>query len=181
MAKKDAVVTVGRTEAGNITVDVRGVGILTLDLSKVHASNKEYAAFHGFKQRLVDAAALSADTATGKPATPQEKYDAIRLVVEHLNSGAEAWNRSGGEGAGRSITVEAIMRVKGYKTYEEAEKMVEDFAAKPVAGGGFDGDTKKALAFLRTGARVMEAMDAIRKERATAPVIDADKALAELG
>ena len=156
---------------GNIKFDVIGAGELILHMDRVSVACKDYARFHGFNQRGVDAAALPCDTATGKPAPASEKYTAIKRIVDHLETGTEEWNMGGGEGGGKSITLEAIARVQGV-TYEEAEARVEKHAKEK-----FEGDVKKTLAFLRTGARVMTAMDAIRKERTPAAKIDADEAL----
>ena len=172
--KTGSVIAVTREENGTILIRVKGQPDLRFDEQKASEANREYARFNGWKQRFVDVAALSRDTANGASASPAEKYSAIRELVDFYHEGGAEWSRTGtGEGQ-KSITLEAIARVKGY-TYEEAEKLAEAVAKK-----SFEGDTKKALAFLRTGARVMEAMDAIRKERMPAPKVDADKALEEL-
>ena len=172
-SKANAVVTATMVDNG-VEFVIAGVGKIRLDYAKLSAANLEYARFHGFKQRCVDAAALSRDTSTGKPAAPQEKFDAIKEIVDHYESGSTDWSMAGGEGGGKSLTIEAIARVNG-TDYDTAEAQVATFAAAKHGG-----DVKKALAFLRTGARVMEAMDAIRKARAPKPVIDADAALSEL-
>lgn len=172
--KRKSVVTTQQRESGLIAFVVADIGEIVFDPKKAHVANRAYAEFHGWKQRHVDAAALSHDTTTGKAATPQEKYDAIKALRDHYESGVAEWSVAGGEGTGRSLIIEAIAKVKGL-TYEEAVKTVEAFAVKSYAG-----DTKKALAFLRTGERVMAAMDEIRKSRAAKPAIDADAALAEL-
>jgi len=173
--KSNSVVTVQQTEAGLITVTVLGAGIVTFDPSKVHASNRIHAEFHGWKQRLSDAAAMSRDTDSGKPATPGDKEAAIRELADFYMTGAAEWSRVGTGGGGKSLTIEAIAAIKGV-TYEVAEAEVVKFATAK-----YEGDTKKALAFLRTGAKVSAAMDEIRKARMPAPKVDADEALAELG
>lgn len=171
--KSNSVVTV--QQDGTVLVfDVMGAGRLAFDVSNANAACRQHAEMHGWKQRISDAAAMSRDPETGKPATAQEKLAAMRELVEHYESGSAEWSRVGGGGGGRSLTVEAIARVKGCD-YDAAEAAVAKFA-----GEKYEGDTKKALAYLRQGERVAAAMEAIRRERAPQPKLDADKALADL-
>lgn len=172
--KSNSVVTVQRTEAGNILVTVLGAGVVEFDPSKASAATRSHAEFHGWKQRLADAAAMSRDPENGAAATPAEKEAAIRELADFYMSGTEDWSRVGVGGGGKSITIEAIAAEKGID-YDAAEAMVEEFAK--VKHGG---DTKKALAFLRQGAKLAERIDAMRKARMPAPKVDADAALAEL-
>lgn len=65
---------------------------LVLDMGKVHANNVRWAAVHGFKRRVADGAALSADTATGKSATWADKRAAMQEIITHLESGSDQWN-----------------------------------------------------------------------------------------
>lgn len=172
--KSNSVVMVEQTETG-IAVNVLGAGSVTFDPTKAHQSNRIHAEFHGWKQRLADAAAMSRDDETGKPASPADKLAAIQALIEHYESGSAEWSRVGGGGGGKSLTIEAIARVKNL-TYEEAQSQVVAFAEKR-----YEGDTKKALAYLRTGQRVAREMEVIRAERTPEPKIDADNALQELG
>lgn len=167
--KSNSVVTVQQVE-GKIAFNVLGVGILTFDPTKVDAANRTHAEFHGWKQRIVDGAAISRDTTTGQPATPKEKYDAMAELIAHYESGSAEWSRAGGGGGGKSITIEAIARVQNL-SYEAAEAEVDAMAVKR------NEERKKTLAFLGTGARVMAAIKAIRDERMPTPVVDADEAL----
>lgn len=168
--KSNSVVTVAQTEAGMILVTVLNAGVVEFDPSKAHASNRKHAEFHGWKQRLSDAAAMSRDPANGAAATPKEKMEAIAELAEHYMSGSEEWSRAGGGGGAKSLTIEAIARVQGI-SYEDADAQVTAMAAEKKE------DRKKTLAFLGTGARVMAAMKALRDERMPAPVVDADEAL----
>lgn len=145
MAKKDATLTVTQGEDGVILVVVKGAGNISLDTRKVHASNLAYAAFHGFKQRLVDAAALPADPKTGKPAPTDEKFEAILALVEHYEGGSDQWTRVS-KGAPRGgVLFEALCRVFGHQkapseirvwldalTDKEAMAIREDDAVAPV-------------------------------------------------
>lgn len=173
--KSNSVVQVQQMESGALAFEVLGAGRVVFNPEKAHSNNRAYAELHGWKQRLSDAAAISRDDVTGKPASPADKLAAIRELAEHYMSGSPEWSRAGGGGGGRSITVEAIARIKGVD-YVTAEAHVAKFAAEKHSG-----DTKAALAFLRDGKRVQEAMAAIRAERQPAPKVDADAALGELG
>lgn len=57
----------------------------------------EQAIIHGLKQKLVDAAAISRNPDTGRSATVDDKYNAVREVYDRLLSGQ--WNKSRGDGA----------------------------------------------------------------------------------
>lgn len=91
--KSNSVITHELPGAGETVIKftVRDAGELRLDLMKVAQTNQQRAMLHGFVQRIQDAAAISRSTDTGKPATPQEKYDAMAALVEHYNSGSEDW------------------------------------------------------------------------------------------
>jgi hypothetical protein len=174
--KSNSVVTTQQTDDGRLVIAVLGAGTVDFNPALAHADNRAHAEVHGWIQRLSDRAAMSRNPETGKPATPAEKFNAIKALAEYYMTGATEWALSGGGGGGggKSLTVEAIARVKGIG-YEAAQALVEQFAEAKHGG-----DVKAALAFLRSGKRVMEAMEAIRRERAAAPRIDADKAVDEL-
>lgn len=169
-------------QAGTVTFQIAdGKEPLVLDMAKLHPDIVKQAALVGMAQvRIVDAAAVGAADEDGN-IIPADKRIALKrermsALIEHYHTGTAEWSRAAtGGGGGRSLTIEAIARVRQVE-YDQAEAMVADFAEKKYAG-----DTKKALAFLRQGERVAAAMDAIRKERMPAPKVDADKALEEIG
>lgn len=80
---------------GRVTVNVAGQLPLIVDPAAMSEANRTYAMLHGIKQRVIDAAALERDPATGLSATPEQKYMAMAAIVNHLNSGAEEWNIRG--------------------------------------------------------------------------------------
>ena len=62
------------------------------------SDNMQHAAMmHGFKQKLVDAAAISRNPDTGRSATIDDKYNAVREVYDRLLSGQ--WNKIRTDGA----------------------------------------------------------------------------------
>lgn len=80
------------TDGNTITFGVAGIGEIVLDLDKAKATG-EQAKFHGYEQKVRDAAAIPRDTKTGLSASPQEKFDAMEGVVESLHEGV--WNVKG--------------------------------------------------------------------------------------
>lgn len=171
--KSNSIVTHARLPGGELEFTVVGAGKFTFNPLRVHANNRQHAELHGWIQRITDGAAIPRNTKTGASATPQEKMEAMKELAEHYMSGADQWRLTASVGEGKGLTIEAIARVKGV-TYAIAEGYVEQFA-KAKHGG----DTRKALAFLRDGSRVREAMEAIRAERLPQAKIDADAALDE--
>lgn len=138
------------------------------DLSAVHPDNLGRAVVHGFNQRIPDAAAIGLTDADGNiiPKTERTRIKAERMndLCRFYESGTEAWGRKGDGGGGRSLTIEAIARVKAIE-YDRAVEMVDRHAAT-VCGG----DRKKALRELAKSPKVQAAMNAIRAERT--PVAD---------
>lgn len=171
---KQPVVTTEQRADGTLAFIIAGEEPVVFNPAKAHPSNRARAEQRGWKERAVDAAALSRDTMNGASATPSEKRAAILALMSWYMEGGEEWSRHGGGVGGLSLTLEAVAKVRGV-TYEAAEASVEAYAKEK-----FEGDMKKALAFLRQGERVMAAMDEIRKGRMGAPKVDADAALGEL-
>jgi hypothetical protein len=174
--KSNSVVTVER--AGTVLIyTVLGVGQLRLDRASMHPDNIAAAVLHGMEQRIRDAGAIARDKETGASATPQQKYDAMQQLVEHYSSGSPDWTLKRAEGAGgaKSITIEAIARVKQCD-YQTAEDMVNRLAASKYAN-----DRKVALRQLANTPSVQAAILAIRAERMPTPKADGDSLLSELG
>lgn len=110
-----------------ITFTVKGAGELRLDMTKVAEANRTRAQGHGFVQRISDAAAIARDTKTGASATPQEKMAAMQRLVEHYESGAEAWSPARQEGGEREPTGAADLRTALGELYptKSAERLQE--------------------------------------------------------
>jgi hypothetical protein len=84
-----------------ITFTVPGVAEpLVLNLDNVSEACRTYAAYHGFGQRIGDAAAMERAARGGKSASPREKWEAMKELVDHYNSGAEAWSPKRGDRIG---------------------------------------------------------------------------------
>lgn len=102
--RKSTAVAVRLIEAnGRITgmqLDFAGGQRLMITDAQIPESVRAYAVWHGLKQKLVDAAALSRDPETGRSATPDDKYQAVKTVYDRLLRGE--WNATAGGGGGTS-------------------------------------------------------------------------------
>lgn len=144
--------TVSATIAQGVLTIVCDGKTLTIDPANFSADVRNYAMLHGFKQKIVDAAALSRDEATGRSASPMEKFAAMADVATQLAEGD--WNkRATGDGtAGVGLLVSALMRLTG-KDRAEIEPVVE-------------GWTKEQQAAMRASAEVAPIIATIKAERA---------------
>jgi hypothetical protein len=77
---------------------------------------RDMAMMHGLKQKLVDAAAISRNSDTGRSATVDDKYNAVREVYDRLCAGQ--WNKSRGEGSATSggLLFRALCQIYADKT-----------------------------------------------------------------
>lgn len=157
-----------------------GAEPLVLHMDRLHPDIIRRAAAVGMAQvRIVDAAAVSRANDDGELKTKEEilaeKRSKMADLIAHYETGTEEWSRvRTGGGGGKSLTVEAIARVKGV-TYETALEWVDKHAEKTGI------DRKKALAKLREARAVADAMRQIRDERAPKPKADSNALLEELG
>lgn len=126
------------------------------------------AIMHGLKQKLVDAAAISRNPETGRPATVEDKYQAVKTVYDRLLAGAWNATREGG-GATGGLLLQALVRMyAGRKTVDELRAFLADKT-----------DAEKTA--LRKNPRVAQIIEDIRIETGKAANIDTDEMLGELG
>jgi hypothetical protein len=104
-----------------IIFKVKGEGELKLELDKLTQAVKERGLLHGLTQRVIDRAAIARSTETGKSATPKEKFDAMKVLVEHLNGGGEWELQRVGAGPSAEFTLLVDVLCKAYpaKTREQ--------------------------------------------------------------
>lgn len=140
---------------------------LKLRADALNTDIQQHAIMHGLKQKLVDAAAISRNTETGRPATVEDKYQAVRTVYDRLLAGA--WNATReGACAGGGLLLQALCRMyAGRKTPDELRAFLADKS-----------DAEKTA--LRKNPRVAEIIEAIRMETGKAANIDTDGLLGEL-
>jgi len=141
----------------------------TIAMAAWQLSNEilEHAVWHGLKQKLVDAAAISRNPETGRAATVEDKYQAVKVVYDRLLAGA--WNaaREGG-GATGGLLLQALVRMyAGRKTPDELRTFLADKT-----------DAEKAA--LRKNPRVAQIIEDIRAEQGKTADIDTDELLGEL-
>lgn len=136
---------------GTLTIACAGQTI-TVRLGDFNDSIREAAMLHGFKQKIVDAAALSVNPDTGKSATAEDKLLAMRDVVTQLSQGD--WNRRAtGDGTGnQGLLVAALIRVTG-----------NDAATVEATVGAWDAATQAAM---RASPQVAPVIATIKAERA---------------
>lgn len=115
--KSNATMAVEIDQPNNrITFSVRDVGDIVLDMTALSPDVLAYAAYHGMKQRIADAAAMSRNPDTGAPATPQDKFDAMQALVAHYATGTSEWAvrvASGGAAKPSGLTLRALADVQG--------------------------------------------------------------------
>ena len=144
-----------------LTFIVKDVGNVVLDTAKCHAAVRAKAETHGWFQRINDAAAISRNTETGKPASPKDKFDALRALVEHYHSGTSDWSRKSERLPGRdssALLIEAMCEVYPEKDRATVEKFVEGKSAKERVALLNHGEIKKAADAIR--AKAVETIDA---------------------
>lgn len=166
-AKSNSVITHAMDNAGNITFTVLGIGDMVIHPDTLHPDVMRRAALHGMIQRISDAAAISRDAETGKPASAQDKFDAMQRLVAHYESGTSEWSRKpvAGEGKSGGLLFRALC-IMSAET-KTAEEIKEWMGTK----------TKAQLTALRNTAKVAAIIESIR------PVsleVDADALMDEL-
>ena len=117
-------------------------------------SVQEQAMFHGLKQKLVDAAAISRNPETGRSASIEDKYQAVWTVYDRITRLGE-WNAvrgEGGAGTGGLLFAALCRMYVGRKTEEELREWLST-------------KDKKAQAELRKNPKVAAIIEQIKAER----------------
>ena len=128
---------------------------------------QQYAMMHGLKQKLVDAAAISRNPETGRAASVEDKYQAVKTVYDRLLAGQWNATREGGGNAG-GLLLQALCRMyAGRKTVDELKAFLADKT-----------DAEKTA--LRKNPRVAQIIEEIRAEQGKVADIDTDELLGEL-
>lgn len=135
--KANTVVTHRMVSDSVIGFTVIGYPERTLDLSKVHDDNRDYAEYHGWAQRIPDKAAINRADKAGVVRTRVEmnrlKDAAIGRVIEHYESGTADWSMKAISGARESVdhslTVQAICDVQGI-SHDVAMKWIAETATR---------------------------------------------------
>lgn len=89
---------------------------ISVNPATLTASIQHMAMMHGLKQKLVDAAAISRNPDTGRSATIDDKYNAVREVYDRLMSGQWNKNRDAGTGTKGGLLFRALCMMYADKT-----------------------------------------------------------------
>lgn len=143
---------------------------LAIEAGMLTESIREAAMLHGLKQKLVDAAAISRNTETGRPATIEDKYNAVKIVFDRITSAEGTWNavREGGTGAVGGLLLRALCRMyEGKKTKDE---LVEYLSTK----------TAEQKTALRKNPKIAAIIEELREASSKESDVDSDELLNEL-
>ena len=167
--KKDIEASI--TDDGSLLLEFRHGETLRLTPETLAPEIQRAALLHGLKQKLVDAAAISRDTATGRAATIVTKFDAVKEIFDRITGASgenPSWNkpRAGGAGGQGGLLARAIARYKG----------VEVAAAKAY----LDRLTDAQKQALRVDPRIATIINELRMESAKPAGIDTDALLGGL-
>lgn len=154
-----ATTTVTTGKKSDITSDIFGSVLtltfsngesLELDITTLSHQIAMEATLHGCKQKLVDAAAIARDTTTGKSATINDKYEAVKEVFDRITGPNATWNkvRSAGESGGNSLLLRALMQLSG-KSKAEIESFLEPRTKEEKAAMSARQDIAAIIATLR--------------------------------
>ena len=166
------------TQKKDIEAAVENDGTLVLtfrhgEVLRVHPESlapeiQRAALIHGLKQKLVDAAAISRDTTTGRAATIATKFDAVKEIFDRITGETPSWNkpRAGGAGGQGGLLARAIARYKNVPV--EAAKAYLDRLT----------DAQKQA--LRVDPRIATIINELRAESAKPAGIDTDALLGGL-
>lgn len=167
--KRNAAITTAITlgACNALTLKFANGECLVLDIARVAQEVQNQAMLHGFKQKLLDAAALSRNPETGRTATIEDKYQAVRTVYDRLLAGQWNATREGGGPPG-GLLLQALCRMyAGRKTQEELRAFLTEKS-----------DAERTA--LRKNPRLATLIEAIRAEQGKATNIDTDELLGEL-
>lgn len=139
---------------------------LSVSVDQLTDDIRVQAMMHGLKQKIGDAAAISRNPDTGRSATTDDKFDAMRDVRDRLLSGQWNKTREGGDGGGAGgLLFKALCKVKADKTPAEVRAYLE-------------ARTKEEQAALRKVPAIAAAIEAIRAAQAKDDGIDGEALLA---
>jgi hypothetical protein len=164
--------TVIDNEAQRIVFTVAGAGELVLDVSALSADIRDYAAYHGLKQKVADAAAMP----KSDNATPAMKLAAMQQVADQLANGD--WSvRGNGDGEGKAP---AGIRFNAYALFVERTAASRGISApsRDVIRARWDGWDKKQQIAVAAQPDIAAIINELRA--AKSPAINADALLGDL-
>lgn len=150
---------------------------LSVNVETLNAEIAKQAMLHGLKQKLVDAAAIARNTDTGRAASIEDKFSAVKEVFDRITGANPTWNKARGEGNGpsgsRNLLVRAIMEVKGVAR-EKAELFVEARSKEELAALRKNPVIAMAIARMQTADSSIDTDTLLGELSDDTEVIDAD-------
>lgn len=168
MAKQSTIETTITADYNEIALTFDNGQTLRVYVDCLTPDIRAMALAHGLKQKLVDAAAISRNTETGRSATTEDKYNAVREVFDRLLTGQ--WNKTregGAGGASGGLLFGALCRLYTRKTPDEVRAFLET-------------KTDEEKAQMRKLPTIAAHIEQIKAERAKPGNIDATALLAGL-
>ncbi len=124
---QDVIKTTMDASAQTLTFEVKGARTLVLRMGRMSVENRAFAALHGMKQRIADAAAIPF-ALNGRYATPHEKADAMAELIEFYEEGGNEWKRVGTASPKVSsdgvLAIRAIAELYGRGVRDQREMLV---------------------------------------------------------
>ena len=158
-------------DGGWIELTFANGGQLNMSTDRLSNGLLYRAVMHGLKQKFVDAAAISRNTETGRPATIEDKYQAVKTVFDRITSPDGTWNavREGGAGAVGGLLLRALCRM--YEGKKTKEQLIEYLATK----------TAEQKTALRKNPKIATIIEELREAREKGSDVDSEELLSELG
>jgi hypothetical protein len=153
---------------GNLELVFSNGQTLRVYLDQLAPEIVKQAIIHGLKQKLVDAAAISCDPETGRAATIDTKFKAVKEVFDRItDKEAPEWNkrREGGAQSGGMLFRALIKYFDGRKSDAEIKTWLE-------------GKTEAEKLALRKNEKIAAIIDTLREPKAGG--VDTDALLDEL-
>lgn len=119
-------------DALTVTLAFSNGQTLSIDATTLNGDIQAMATLHGLKQKLVDAAAISRNPDTGRSATIDDKYNAVKEVYDRLIAGQWNKNREGGSVRG-GLLFRALCILYADKTPEAVRAFLEKKTPKEKA------------------------------------------------
>lgn len=152
------------TQYDALTLSFSNGEALTIRTHELSEEVTRMALMHGLKQKLVDAAAISRNPDTGRSATIDDKFNAVKTVYGRLLAGQWNATREGGGGNGGLLFRALVQMYAGRKTAEDIKMFLE-------------GKTDAEKTALRKNPKVAAIIETLR---ATPANVDTDELLGEL-
>lgn len=166
--KRNATIAVDiQMPIGILTLTFANGKTLTIGKDDLTEEQQTRALLRGVKEKLVDAAAISCNPETGRSATIDDKYNAVKAVYDRLLAGQWNATREGGGGGSGGLLFKALCRLYSNKSPEQ----IAAFLA---------GKTDADKTALRKNPKVAAIIEELRAETGKAANIDTDELLAEL-